>query len=54
MSGWGAQPASVPQAGIPPRGPDPEVQDGDDGDADVEGEEDLDWEQAQVRTPSSP
>ncbi|KAI1784258.1 HbrB-domain-containing protein [Ganoderma leucocontextum] len=46
MAGWGgvANANSVPQAGIPPRGPDPE----DEDDADLEDEEDLDWDQAQA------
>ncbi len=44
MAGWGGLSTSVPQAGIPPRGQDPE----DEEDGDLEDEEDLDWDQAQV------
>ena len=47
LAGWGGgPPGSVPQAGIPPRGPD--LEDEDDADL-LEAEEDMDWDQAQVR-----
>ena len=52
LAGWGGgPPGSVPQAGIPPRGPD--LEDEDDADL-LEGEEDMDWDQAQVRLEDFP